>query len=211
MTIDDSHPPPPEPSSGDARPSGVPKPFHLSGWLPWIIAAGFAVISAWLGQFALVTREQNALLQDRQTFADFERRTAQNQLEAERIIARHEIAGLRSGDPGSFEISLLSPPSDHSAIAFAAVAWNPATRQGVLQVTNLPAPPAGQRYRLWITDQKKPVPVDAGDVAIDAATGAARVAFHLGGPAGAVPRFTLRLERKDLAPQSDAPVVLQGG
>ena len=86
---DSSPPRPPE------SPAVSTSPFRPPRWLPWIVAVALAVGCAWLGQLYLVTRAQNALLSDQQTLADFERRTVQNQLEAERIIARHELAGLR--------------------------------------------------------------------------------------------------------------------
>jgi hypothetical protein len=203
MMTDSSPPRPPE------SPAVSTLPFRPPPWLPWIVAVALAVGCAWLGQLYLVTRAQNALLGDQQTLADFERRTVQNQLEAERIIARHELAGLRGESANALEIALLSPPDDPASRAWGAVAWNPAAQQGVLQIAHLRPPPAGQRYRLWLADTRDTPAFDGSVIVFGTADGAARMSFHSSRPLSATPRFVVRLENENAPPAAHAPIVLQ--
>ena len=64
----------------------------LPAWVGWAAAACLALTSAWLGQSLLTAQKADASLHDQQTLADLELHSAQNQLEAERLIARRELA-----------------------------------------------------------------------------------------------------------------------
>jgi anti-sigma-K factor RskA len=69
----------------------------LPVWIPWAAAACLAVTSAWLGQLYLTSRSEALLLRDQQTLAEFELKSAQHQLEAERLVARQELATATAG------------------------------------------------------------------------------------------------------------------
>jgi anti-sigma-K factor RskA len=60
--------------------------------LPWAAAACFALTAAWLGQLYLSARSEAGLLRDTQTLSDLSLKSSQNQLEAERILARRQLA-----------------------------------------------------------------------------------------------------------------------
>ena len=80
---------------GAAAPAAAPAriiPFTLPVWLPWAAAAGLAIACAWLGQLLLASRSEALGLRDQQTLAAFELTSARNQLKAERLIARQELA-----------------------------------------------------------------------------------------------------------------------
>jgi anti-sigma-K factor RskA len=64
----------------------------LSAWSGWLAAACLALAALWLGQNYFSARKANQSLRDQQTLADLTLRSAQNQLEAERLIAKREIA-----------------------------------------------------------------------------------------------------------------------
>ncbi len=41
--------------------------------------------------------------------------------------------------------------------AYGKVIWNPSDKTAILQISNLPQPPAGKAYQLWIIQGKKPM------------------------------------------------------
>jgi anti-sigma-K factor RskA len=63
-------------------------------WIPWGIAASFAILALWVGQLHLTNRSEMEVLRHRQALADVTLKNLQNQLEAERIVAKQELAGL---------------------------------------------------------------------------------------------------------------------
>lgn len=66
--------------------------FPLKTWLPWAAAACLALSTAWLGQLYYASRSETSLLRDQQALADVELKSARNQIEAERIIAKQEAS-----------------------------------------------------------------------------------------------------------------------
>jgi anti-sigma-K factor RskA len=72
------------------RPSG--KLIAFPAWIAFAAAACFALTAAYFGQAYLNERQTNAALLNQQTLADLALRGARNQLEAERLIARRELA-----------------------------------------------------------------------------------------------------------------------
>jgi anti-sigma-K factor RskA len=70
------------------------KVIAFPAWIPWAAAACFAVGAAWTGQLYLTARSESAVLRDQQSLADLALKSAGNQLEAERILSRQQLAGL---------------------------------------------------------------------------------------------------------------------
>jgi anti-sigma-K factor RskA len=66
-------------------------PFRLPALIPWAVAAGFAVLAAWLGQNLIATREDAAALRLESRLAQLAQRDAENQLAAERIVLGQQI------------------------------------------------------------------------------------------------------------------------
>jgi anti-sigma-K factor RskA len=62
--------------------------------IPWAAAAGFALLAGWLGQMYFAGRTESALLRDQQALADLALKSAHNQIEAERILARRQLSDL---------------------------------------------------------------------------------------------------------------------
>jgi anti-sigma-K factor RskA len=60
--------------------------------LPWVVAACFALSAAWLGQLYLATRAETQLLRDGNALVEISLKSTQQQLEAERILSRRQIA-----------------------------------------------------------------------------------------------------------------------
>ncbi len=59
--------------------------------LPWAAAACFAVMCAWLGQLYLATRSEVIVLRESQATAALSARSSEQQLAAERILARAQL------------------------------------------------------------------------------------------------------------------------
>jgi anti-sigma-K factor RskA len=194
--------------------------FHLPTWLPWAAAAGFAIVSAWLGQLYLGSRYESATLRDLMAVADFQLRSAHHQLEAERIIASHQLSAAteqlaaldrqlkEEGDLAKFKISTLASLLGNSPQALAVAVWSPAKQEGVLSVEKLPALAADKDYQLWLVDPQYPIPVDGGVFTVDPATGVAHVTFKANRPVKSVAKFAVSLERKGGVPKAEGPMVL---
>ncbi len=67
-----------------------PSAFSFAGFVPWAIAAGFALTAAWVGQRFVTKTGEAALLRERQAISEIEIRTARQQLEAERIVTTRQ-------------------------------------------------------------------------------------------------------------------------
>ena len=61
-------------------------------FLPWAVAACFALSAAWLGQLYVTSRSEAALLESRRSVAELALKSTQQQLEAERILTRRRLA-----------------------------------------------------------------------------------------------------------------------
>ncbi len=80
----------------------------------------------------------------------------QNQLEAERIVNRRELAGLRaaSGQQAGLRVALLLAPEGSPARApvfrFGAVAWDPAGRRALLRLYGFAEQLPERDCQLWL-------------------------------------------------------------
>ncbi len=134
-------------------------PFRAPAWLPWAAAACLAVTCAWLGQLYVGSRFEAATLRDQQAVAEFQLRTARNQVEAERLIAGHQLSSMteqlaaldrrikEEGDLAKFKIATLASLAGNTPEALAVAVWSPARQEGVLTVDKLPAAASDQGLR----------------------------------------------------------------
>lgn len=202
--------------------------------LPWAAAACFALAAAWTGRMYVEARSEAALLHDQERLADLELRSARNQLEAERIVSRRELAtsqlrltqaGRRLADSerriaslthelqsesdlAQFKISVLASMLGNSSQALAVAVWNPARQEGVLSVSKLPAAAENKDYQLWVIDPGYPAPVSGGVFTVDPATGETRVNFHAEKRIKSASKFAVSLERKGGSPAPAGPIIL---
>jgi anti-sigma-K factor RskA len=208
-------------SPGSARPSrGIVIPF--TSWIGLAAAACFALTTAYFGQAFLTERASVAALRDQQTLAELALRGATNQLEAERLIGRRELAArdqrvtdltrqlAAQGTLADYKIATLASLLGNSPQALAVAVWNPAKQEGVLTVQKLPALATDKDYQLWVVDPQYPIPVDGGVFRVDPATGEARLNFRPNLPVKTVAKFAVSLERKGGVPKAEGPMVLIG-
>lgn len=191
-------------------------PFRVPVWLPWAAAACLAVTSAWLSQLYLGSRYEAATLRDQQALADFQLRSARNQLEAERLIAGHQLSTMTEQlatldrqlktevDLAKFKIATLASLAGNTPEALAVAVWNPAKQEGILTVDKLPAAAADQDYELWVIDPQKPRPVSGGVFRI-VSDGVTRVQFRTEESVAAIAKFAVSLEKKGGATPHGGP------
>lgn len=80
------------PARAASRPTASVIRFPRSVIVPWAIAASLALGCAWVGQRYLAVRTENLALRNHQLLSAMEARGAQLQVEAERLIAKRDIA-----------------------------------------------------------------------------------------------------------------------
>jgi anti-sigma-K factor RskA len=198
------------------RAQGSVLPFRVSVWLSWAAVACLAISSAWLGQLYLGSRFEAATLRDQQALADFQLRSARNQLEAERLIAGHQLSTMTEQlaaldrqlktevDLAKFKIATLASLAGNTPEALAVAVWNPAKQEGILTVDKLPAAAADQDYELWVIDPQKPRPVSGGVFRIGS-DGVTRVQFRTEESVAAIAKFAVSLEKKGGATPHGGP------
>ena len=125
----------------------------LPPWMPWAATACLAAAVACVGSLLAVEREKGRIRADELTLSRDALRAAQNQLTAERIVARREIADLaaRVGETQSAGVVLLPPessPVDPAPIAVASVL--PGRRAVGVLIYRLPPQDPGHDYQLWV-------------------------------------------------------------
>ena len=187
------------PAAGDDQ-------IRLTTLIPWGVAAGLALLTAWLGQSLLAIREEAASQRTESRIDLIMLRDVKNQLEAEDIILRQQLK--TAGDPAVLELFLLDSAPENATPGLAAAAWNPNRREGVLAVGQLPVLAADQDYQLWLIDPASPDPLDGGAFTVDA-SGTARVPFKIAQPVSTIKAMAITRERKGGALRPGGPFVLR--
>lgn len=190
--------------------------------VPWAIAACLTLVSAWLGQRYASTRAELATLRSREELVAVSLQSAQQQLEAERILsqrrakdAEQRVAQLTNelksqGDLATLKITALASMLQNNPKAQAIAVWDPKKQEGILDVHNLPALAANEDYQIWVVDPQYPIPVDGGVFTVERASGANRVKFTAKQPVSVINAFAVTRERKGGVPKAEGPFVLLG-
>jgi hypothetical protein len=115
----------------------------ISQWIPYIIAICLMMIG--IGQTKLILDLQSQLL-----------------------IVRSEVATLRESN-GLMQLHLTTLQAKEPAYAMTKVlvAWDPHLYRGVISLENLPAPPPGYAYQLWVLDPAAEAPMSAGLISME--------------------------------------------
>jgi anti-sigma-K factor RskA len=112
------------PAVADPVPDNVIRPavFQRRQLAPWAAAACFAVLAAWLGQRAFVSRSELAAARDRQALAEIALQSARQQLEAERIVLQRQAQDLEQKLAGTAgELSTLRTRLDERTAQVATL------------------------------------------------------------------------------------------
>jgi len=178
-------------------------------WVPWAMAACFALAAAWMARLYLVQRAQSITLREEAEFAHIESQSVKNQLQAERLLTDRQVADLQqmlkaNDDLAQLKIATLVSLAGNSPEARAIAVWDPARQEGLVSIEKLPAAAAGRDYELWVIDPEKRQPVSAG-VFVVGADGDARVEFTPEEPVAMAAKFAVSLEKKGGAPKNSGP------
>ncbi len=174
-----------------------PAPASFS-WLPWTIAAAFAILASVL---ALDTARL------RREVSTWRKASAEAQRE---IAVQHETAPPRAEDALSkLRIATLISQGAIAQGSIGIVAWDGTKQRGVLTLERLPPPGPAQDYQLWIIDPEYAKPVSGGLVHVDD-NGNARLTFTVTVPIHAADKFAVSRERKGGVSTNQGPVVLLG-
>ena len=193
--------------------AGRTAPFGPRAWLPWIAAAGLALLAGWLLQAYVASRGELVLIRSQAALREVEGKALQQQIEAERILSARRVADLSDElhartDPGQFQVVPLACQPDAALPRLAVVVLNPDRQEGELVLAGIPALPPDEDYQLWITDSEHPVAVSAAVFTINSMSGGFRVPFKLDQPRANAAGFTVSVERKGGATSRQGPVIL---
>jgi anti-sigma-K factor RskA len=111
-------------------------PFHP--WLPYAIAACLMALG---------------ILQALQ-IGTLKSQLVNESANVKRLSASNALIGLR--------LQTLEAKDTSYSSSQIMVAWDPYQHRGVVALQNLPAPPAGHDYQLWVLDPSAPAPISAG-------------------------------------------------
>jgi anti-sigma-K factor RskA len=194
--------------------------FPALTWIALAAAACFALVAGWLTRLYVGARAEADLLRDQSTFADIALKTARQQLEAERILARGQVAQLdqqiaelrAQADVANLKIALLASLAKDSREAYAVAVWNPAKQEGVFTLEKMPAPAPDQRLELWVVEARAGAkPVSAGVLDVGA-NGTVRAQFKPSAAVSTLAAFAVSREKNDGVRFHATPneVIMQG-
>ena len=197
-------------------------------WLPWAVAACFALSTGVLSyrRFEYRLLRDDFLLRDRQQQAELDRVQARDvalqqsldndlsaiaeagkkNAELQLLLdkARGEVADLQARNALSeIKIAMLASMVKAAPQAAAVVAWDGGAQRGIVKTVNMPSARADQDYQLWIIDPDYKTPVSAG--VFDPGKGANFAPDH---PISKADKFAVSLEKKGGAPAPHGPIVL---
>jgi hypothetical protein len=184
-------------------------PFSLRRLLPWTIAVACALVAAWFGRLYVASNLEAEQLRLQSAFAELAVKSGDQQLEAERIVARAQLAQL---DLANLNIVTLVTLQKNAADARAVIVWNSAAQEGIFVMEKMPALATNQRWELWIVEAgvaAKPVSAGVLDLRGGEPT---RIQFKPTAPVGAVAKFVVSREKNDGAGSHTSPaeVILAG-
>jgi anti-sigma-K factor RskA len=182
----------------------------LFPFVPWAVAACFALIAGLMGQLYFAARARSQVLEDERRLADVALQTLRNSIEAERIVSSKEIQQLKAAaDMANMKVAMLTSQMQQAPQAEAVAVWNPMTQQGMIRAAHLPMPQPDRDYEAWyvFADAKAP-PISAGLVHVDPGSGEATVDLRAHKPMPEVAKFAVSVEPKGGATTPSAHIIL---
>jgi len=160
--------------------------------VPWALAACLAVMCAVLAVSRIREDRKLAKVRDKE------------------VRLENALADLRRQDLLSqLKITTLQAQVDAYARARAVVIWDAVKKAGVVQFHDLPAPPPGKNYQLWVIDPKNPQPISAGLVP-SSTSGLERVDLMPVKAVGSPDAFAVSIEKAGGSQTPQGQIVLLG-
>jgi anti-sigma-K factor RskA len=122
----------------------------FSQWAPYAIAACLMVLGIVQSLQIAGLRSQMQNLQS----AYFAESATATRLQQSNDMLGLRIASLQMADGAKMDTAF--------AASKIMVAWDPHQNRGMLEMQNLPSPPPGHDYQLWVLDPKAQAPISAG-------------------------------------------------
>lgn len=207
------------------EPLTVPTRRTLPTWIPWAMAAGFAV-AAGVGFSQLSkARSETEVARAKANALGVDLAAAQAQalvaakriseLEAEGGRIKAENTRLAAETTKAIErmrvVALArTPQANPSSTAAALVVWDRQQKTGMLAIKNLPPAPTGKDYQLWAIENGRPGPVSAGTFVMQP-DGTAQIQFKPADPKMRCDQFAVSLEPAGGGNAPVGPVFLAGG
>jgi len=187
-------------------------------WLPWAIAAVFAIAAGLLWFRNFEARHQLAQMQDLKEALTEEnaRLTAEKQtliaardrLTGQIDTLTGEIRNLQARDNiAQLKIAALTSQVQAYAKVVAVAAWDAGSQKGLVHFDNLPPPAAGKDYQMWVIDPKYPAPVSAHVLDVGRG-GVVNLTFQPDKPISSADKFAVSVERKGGSPTPQGQIVL---
>jgi anti-sigma-K factor RskA len=105
-------------------------------------------------------------------------------------LTAREVALTQQNDLANLRLASLEAKDAAYSSAKVMVAWDPKMHHGMISMQDMPAPPAGHSYQLWVLDPSEQAPLDAG--VLHAVSGSESFAVHPISTNG--PGFAISLE-----------------
>ena len=122
-------------------------------------------------------------------------------LKKELSATRDDAARLQASNAlTDMHVATLDAKDPTYATAKILVAWDPDRAQGVVTLQNLPPPPAGHDYQLWVLDPAALAPISGGVVSASRPFAVATVST-------ATPGFAISLEPTGGSPEPTGPIL----
>jgi anti-sigma-K factor RskA len=114
-----------------------------------------------------------------------------SQLDGQLRSSHGELVALRNrNDMAEMKLAMLEAKDASYAGARVMIAWDPKMHHGMVSMHDMPAPPPGHEYQLWVLDPSAPAPLNAGMIR----PGASSEAFAVRPVSGSGPGFAISLE-----------------
>ena len=173
-------------------------------WLPWALAASFAIFSGVLWQEKSSLENHIAALDLKR--AELETRISTLEMEKSSLNVR--VASLEQRDPLTEVQSVTLAPQQADVAGSQVVAlWDEKRQAGLLKTANLPAPAADKVYQVWVITPQAPAPISAGVLTASADN---THSFHPVKTVGTVAAIAISIEPKGGSTSPTGPVILVG-
>jgi anti-sigma-K factor RskA len=184
-----------------------PGKFRAAFWLPWPLAAAFAILCLML--FAQDSRLKKQV--DAQASKISELNQLAQTLQSTTNDLQHTVTALRESNRlANLRIAMLNSLVTDAPKAVAVSLWDESKQEGVFVAQNLKALPADRDYQLWVLENGT-TPVDAGVFHVNA-DGSGRAEFKTRQPIKVAGKFAVTEEIKGGAASPTLKnLVLAGG
>ena len=126
---------------------------ELPTWLPWATTACLAALVACLCELWLSEKARTRFLWVQVQLTNASARSAQNEIDAERIVEQRAVESLRSGAGArSLLVYSMAPPDATAAHSpsSGALVLDPSDGSGLVAVTGDPEQPMERDYQIWL-------------------------------------------------------------